>query len=124
MGNGTTTSRTTSVDVSGITIPTAATLTHFAAKFHAAKHRVNLKWETGSELNVVGFNVWRKRGNGQWIMLNAKLIAAQNLGGIAGAQYAFADTQTQAAKTYRYKLELVRVGGTREWSAVKRVTVP
>ena len=101
--------------------PTSAILSKFNARFNASKQRVRVNWTTASELNVVGFNVWRKSGKGEWKMLNPSLIPAKNLGEIVGANYARADQTVKAGKTYRYKLEIVLANGQSEWSDVKRV---
>ncbi|MBI4673664.1 MAG: hypothetical protein HY741_18595 [Chloroflexi bacterium] len=105
--------------------PTAANLVTFQAR--AVKKGVRVKWETGSEINTLGFNVWRqsapKNGahSGEWQKLNADMIATQNPGAVSGAAYAFTDRTAQAGQTYRYKLELVAPSGSSEWSAVVKV---
>ncbi len=111
----------------GTSAPTSATLTKFGAKAKTGKtgkQVVRVKWETGSELQVVGFNLWRKKGNAQWIMHNAQLIAAQHAGEIVGGQYKFVDKKVKAGATYFYKLEIVRADGTSEWSEEEKVSVP
>ncbi|MBI4675432.1 MAG: hypothetical protein HY741_27625, partial [Chloroflexi bacterium] len=102
--------------------PTAADLVGFSAKA-TPKPQVNLKWETGSELNVMGFNVWRKAPKGEWTKLNAALIAAQQLGTVNGATYTYRDSQFPRNGKYQYKIEVVRVSGAAEWSPVVRVRV-
>lgn len=102
--------------------PTAATLTQFHAR--AIKQGVRVKWETGSELQVIGFNVWRKVGNAQWKMRNAQLIAAKTPGAVTGSAYAFTDKKVKAGKKYSYKIEIVLADGSSEWSEVARVNVP
>lgn len=104
----------------GSNAPTAATLTIFTARANK-KARVRVKWETGSELAVVGFNVWRKKGNGEFIRLNAELIPAQNVGGIGGARYKFNAGKNKSDKTISFKLEIVKADGKSEWSEVVKV---
>ncbi|OQY80120.1 MAG: hypothetical protein B6D41_21595 [Chloroflexi bacterium UTCFX4] len=95
--------------------PTSATLTQFQAA-RTRKNFVKLKWETGSELAVVGFNVWRKQGKGAWKQLNAELMAAKNAGQVTGASYTFSDKDVKQGKKYRYKVQVVKGNGTSEWS--------
>lgn len=98
--------------------PTAVTLLSFRAR-RAANDRVRLKWETGSELNVVGFNLWRagKRGD-KFVQVNDKLINAQSIGQLHGAKYSFHDKQAKPNRKYRYKLEILFASGGSEWSNV------
>lgn len=117
----------------GNSAPTSATLTKFTAKWNTRKQVAQVKWETGSELNVVGFNVWKKqgkkgnegnKGKAEWRQLNAELIAAAKVGEIQGARYTFADKKIKQGKTYQYKLQIVLANGANEWSAVKKVKLP
>jgi murein DD-endopeptidase MepM/ murein hydrolase activator NlpD len=101
--------------------PTSATLTNFSADLNANKKFVKVKWETGSELNVLGFYVWRRVGEGEWKKVNAEQIAAKNAGSIGGARYTFTDEKVKTSKKYFYKLEIVRADGTSEWSQVAQV---
>lgn len=83
---------------------------------------MRVKWETGSELDVVGFNLWRRAGKkGAWEMLNRNLIAAQQTGAVGGAKYARGDKKVRAGVRYAYKLEILRADGTSEWSDIQRV---
>ncbi len=103
--------------------PTASRLQSFAGAAKDAK--IRLDWETGTELDIIGFNVWRseKRG-GDYSMVNGKLIPAKNVGQVGGAAYTFRDKTTQAGKTYFYKIEIVSATQTSEWSNIRRVRVP
>lgn len=99
--------------------PTAATLVKFNTKFAPKKNVVRVRWETGSELNVVGFSVYRRTGNTKkWTRLNAEMIPAKNVGQIQGDKYSFTDKKIKGGKIYRYKLELVLSDGTSEWSKI------
>ena len=85
--------------------PTAADLVVFDARFRAKQARVNVKWQTGTELNILGFNLYRAVGrHSAYKQLNAELIPAKNLGQVLGASYILRDTQVKAGKTYFYKL--------------------
>ncbi len=113
----------------GFGSPTSATLIDFSAK--ATKNgNVKIAWETGSEMNLVGFNVWRKQGKqgdkgnkGEWKQVNSELIAAENPGEIGGAKYSYTDKEVKSGKTYQYKIQVVRVDGTSEWSEVEQVKI-
>lgn len=102
--------------------PTAVTLASFNAT-SLAPHMVRVHWTTATEADTLGFNVWRKAQAGQWKKLNAALIAGKNLDGVTPANYAFKDTTARSGKVYRYKLEMVGLNGTSEWSRVVRVRV-
>ncbi|MBI4672177.1 MAG: CSLREA domain-containing protein [Chloroflexi bacterium] len=103
--------------------PTAVTLQSFSARC-IPDRGVRVKWTTGTELQVIGFNVWRMKGGGEWRKMNHRMIAAKHPGGVFGAKYAFTDKRVKAEHTYRYKLEVVKSDGTSEWSRVARVKVP
>jgi hypothetical protein len=94
----------------GETPPTAVSLAAFDAA--AAGSSVQLTWETASELDNLGFNVYRALSPvGVRSQLNASLIASQAPGSAAGAAYSFADEAVNAGATYYYWLEAVDVNG-------------
>lgn len=100
--------------------PTASTLNSFSA--HGFKNNVKLVWETGSEVQVMGFNVWRSaKRDGKYNKVNAQIIPAKQLGQIGGAAYAFTDKTVKPGKTYFYKLEVSGGNGVLEWSNVEKV---
>lgn len=109
--------------------PTAATLNKFNARFDAVRQRVTVNWTTLSEINVVGFNIWRQTvskdgaGKGGWQLLNKQIIVAKQAGEQSGSKYSGRDKTVKAGKTYAYKLEIVFADGRTEWSEVKRVAV-
>ena len=72
---------------------------------------MRIAWETLSEVDNAGFNIWRSDAtDGDYIKLNAALIAAQG-GPTLGAAYTFDDADVRAGSTYFYKLEAVDVYG-------------
>ncbi|MBI4674523.1 MAG: hypothetical protein HY741_22995 [Chloroflexi bacterium] len=101
--------------------PTALDLASFGGK--AQGSQVVLKWETASELNTLGFNVWRKQGKAGWRQLNAETIAAKNPGNVSGNKYSYADANTKAGKTYKYKLQVLSADGSSSWTKVVKVKV-
>jgi hypothetical protein len=74
---------------------------------------VTLNWETASEIDNLGFNLYRATAeNGERTQLNAELIPSQGPG---GAQYEYIDEDAalQKRQTYFYWLEDVDLyGGT------------
>ncbi len=101
----------------GNNAPTSAPLTSLTGKYKAAKKLVQLKWETGTEVNVIGFNVYRAtKANGNYKVVNAAQLDAKNPGNILGARYAFRDKKVKPGKTYYYQIEIVHPNATSEFS--------
>ncbi len=96
--------------------PTAVLLAGFQGKQKGAQ--VQLTWDTASEVNLVGFNVWRARGKGEFVKLNAELIPALSPGVLAANSYAYADPLSKKG-AYRYKLELVTTADTQFSEQIK-----
>lgn len=104
--------------------PTAVGLNTFRAKL-TPKDKVRVKWSTGSELNILEFNLYRQTaGSKKWVKVNTAPIPATNPGKVFGADYTFTDKNVQAGKTYRYKLEVVGTTEPSQWSDIIKVTVP
>ena len=74
--------------------------------------KVTLLWETASEINNYGFNIYRAESkNGEYVKINSEIIPAQG-GPTQGASYTYEDTNVKAMKTYYYKLEDVDYDST------------
>jgi uncharacterized Zn-finger protein len=87
----------------------AVELLSFTAEGGASS--VVLRWETASELEAEGFNVWRARtAGGPYIQLNPSLIPARG-NADKGANYSFTDIAVMPGVTYYYKLEDVDLTG-------------
>jgi hypothetical protein len=87
---------------------TAITLVSFTARPRVGA--VKLVWETGTEVDNAGFNLYRAPApGGPYIKVNAALIAAKG-DPVAGASYSFLD-QRLPPGTYYYKLEDVDFNG-------------
>jgi hypothetical protein len=85
-------------------------LASFAATPKSAE--VILQWETESEIDNAGFNLYRSASeNGEYIKINDSLIPAQG-SSTQGASYEFVDTDVKNRKTYYYKLEDIDLNGT------------
>jgi hypothetical protein len=84
--------------------PTVIDLVRFEAKGKLA--RIFLKWETASEIDNVGFNIYRSESpEGPFVdKINSALIPAKG-SATEGAAYKFVDWKVEKDKTYYYKLE-------------------
>ena len=85
------------------------------AAFDAAPqgNGVLLTWETASELDNLGFNIYRAESQaGQLSPINRHLIACKNLGGTVGAAYSFLDGSAAPGASYYYWLEDIDTSGT------------
>lgn len=99
--------------------PTSAELVAFNVGL--VEKGIRVKWETAGEMQIVGFNVWRKNGKREWKQVNAELINAKNIGTVTGAKYSFIDKSAKPNKVYRYKLEIATISGESKWSDIVRV---
>ena len=71
-----------------------------------------VEWETASEIDNEGFNIWRSQAeDGQYIKLNEAMIPPQG-SPITGASYSYIDDTVTNGVTYYYKLEDVDIYGT------------
>ena len=80
----------------------------------ATTQGVRVTWRTAQELRIAGFNLYRASGATS-TRLNAHLIRAKHSGSLSGAGYCFLDSRTRAGRSYTYRLQLVRLDGTRAW---------
>jgi hypothetical protein len=92
--------------------PTAVKLTSFAAV--PASGGILVTWETASEYDNLGFNLYRSEAVGALgVRLNDTLIPSQVPGQGQGASYAFLDTAVLPGGPYYYTLEDVDASGVR-----------
>lgn len=90
-------------------ISTAVTLVDFSGD--ADRNGVNLEWETASETDNAGFNIWRSTGDaGKFTKINESLISAEG-GDTWGADYSFTDSDVASGQTYQYQLQDVEFDG-------------
>lgn len=90
--------------------PLAVTLAAFAAA--PAGDAIAVTWETVSELDTLGFHVYRGgTALGPWTRLNATLIASQAPGSGMGHAYEWLDGGVEGGRTYFYLLEDVGMDG-------------
>ena len=92
-------------------VPTAVELLDFSAT--GKKNAVLLTWETASELETVGFNLYRsKTMDGNRKKLNAELIPSLAYpGSPTGAMYSYKDRTAKPGITYYFWLEEVDIYG-------------
>lgn len=91
--------------------PTDAAVLSFGGSLEGGQ--VQLNWETASETDLLGFNLYRAQGeDGLPLKVNPSLIAAQKAGQTSGAVYAYFDA-VERGTFYLYELELVTTTGTR-----------
>lgn len=79
--------------------------------------QIVIRWQTISELDNLGFNLYRSTEfsgtEGELIQLNSALIPSQAPGSGQGSMYEWFDTDVQAGTTYYYWLKDVDVNGER-----------
>jgi uncharacterized delta-60 repeat protein len=91
--------------------PTAVDLAGFTAT--AGSDAILLQWETASELDILGFALYRAGSpDGVRTRLNEGLIPGQAPGSPVGSSYRFVDKNVVAGTTYYYWLEGVDVYGS------------
>jgi predicted extracellular nuclease len=73
---------------------------------------VLVRWQTGAEVGLLGFDVYRVRA-GARVKLTAQLIPAR--GGVSGHVYAY--RVARAVPRSRYAIRAVEVNGSRSWLA-------
>ena len=81
-------------------------------------------WETASEANTAGFNVYRgPTADGPWTQVNATLIPP-SVDPVRGGRYEFRDTTTGASKSSYYLLEEVELSGATSRYPPTRLQAP
>ena len=82
--------------------------------------RVVLRWRTGTEVDALGFNVYRQQA-GQRVSVNKRMVPA--LGRVSGGSYSFLDRHAPKHRALRYWLHDVDVSGSGTWHGPVRVAV-
>lgn len=103
---------------------TAVDLNYFTADEN--EQGVKLQWETTSEVDNLGFNLYRKQdGQEAWVKLNAELIPTVVYPGAPfGGAYSFVDTGVETGETYLYWLMDVDTDGTAKLNGPVEVSIP
>ena len=99
--------------------PLAATLVSFTAE--AEENQVLVSWETASEIDTLGFTIYRSDGADNELAVLA-FVPSQSPGSTAGAAYTYADAGVAAGQTYWYWLESVDLAGVTRMHGPVQVT--
>lgn len=91
--------------------PTAVALSSFAA--YRSSRGVALSWSTSSEVETLGFNLYRTRGD-SIVRLSKKLIGSVFGGTATGHAYSWLDRSAPRGAA-RYRLQAVSLSGKRSW---------
>jgi hypothetical protein len=88
------------------------------------KDSITIKWTTASEVDNLGFNLYRSsQKDGPYQKLNSKLIPG-SLNAVISNQYQFTDKEVESGKTYFYFLENVDIKGLKSQSEIIEVVAP
>jgi len=92
--------------------PTATVLSDFSSSFDLETASVNLSWETFSDADLMGFNVYRSDEISlNPVKINIEMLPVNQPGSMEGGLYSYADTEVEFGQTYTYWIELVDFGG-------------
>ncbi|MCO6452360.1 MAG: hypothetical protein J5I90_16395 [Caldilineales bacterium] len=90
--------------------PQAVTIESFDAS--SAGDSVLLSWQTVSEIDHLGFNLYRAVDDDpNWLRLNPTLIQSPTPGGATGHDYTWRDAAVEPDQRYRYRLDAVDLDG-------------
>ena len=92
-------------------VPEAITLADFSLT--PVEGGIQIAWTTGSEVNNLGFNLYRSEQNRieTAVQINDALIPSKVFGAMEGASYAFLDQTVSPGVAYSYWLEDLEVWG-------------
>jgi hypothetical protein len=94
--------------------PTAAEMASYTAAWDGAD--VLVEWQTASEVNLKGFNVWRSTDSAsQGAQLNDAIIPPLTPGALTGNAYSYTDGTAVPGTAYYYWLETEYVGASSVW---------
>ena len=67
--------------------------------------KIEIEWETETEINTAGFNIYRSdSAEGEFVRINPQIIPSQS-DAVSGATYLYTDKNVERGKTYYYQLE-------------------
>ena len=90
--------------------PTLITLASFSAR--TDNGRVTVEWTTKSEIDNLGFNLYRSVNGGAEVKLNPDLIPGL-ISSVSGEQYTYSDASAPAGTPVCYTLEDIDLNGTK-----------
>ncbi|MBN1261611.1 MAG: hypothetical protein JXB35_13115 [Anaerolineae bacterium] len=95
-------------------VPTAVAIAHFSAAWQG--EAILVSWETASELDVLGFNLYRgDASEGEFVQLNTSLIPAQSPGALFGEDYTYMDEAAPGNGPVYYKLAAIDTDEGSTW---------
>lgn len=108
-----------------VTAPTAVTLSSLHATLaNSAQEAIALDWQTESQINTAGFNLYRSsQAQGPYRLVNNSLIPVSG-DSLGGANYHFEDTTVTSSETYYYQIEELGLDGNRSRHPPVAITVP
>jgi len=72
---------------------------------------VTIQWNTETELDTAGFNLYRSELNeDDYILVNDMLINSEG-SAVSGASYTYVDNSVEAGRTFYYLLEEIQIDG-------------
>jgi hypothetical protein len=95
--------------------PTAVLARSFSAR--QERGGVRIEWQTADESEMLGFNILRSpagAGSDKFVAVNLQTILAGHSGIANGDSYAYLDGDIDFGQMYQYKLEIVKLDGSRE----------
>ena len=101
-----------------VTYATPTAVTFASASATRTATGVLVRWRTGTEAELLGFQVYRSRGH-SWRRITHSLIAAK--GSVSGASYRYLDKTARREVPYRYRIKAVNRDGTANWFGPVRV---
>jgi hypothetical protein len=103
--------------------PLSVDLSGFTAYYDAPKFQVTLKWRTESEINNLGFDVYRSESlDGTFAKVNQTRIKGAGTTGTPHS-YRFIDESVKVGETYYYYLKDISYSGVEKSSHIIRVIV-
>lgn len=90
--------------------PFAVTINTFEAQW--VEDRVVVTWDTATEINNLGFNLYRSTAEGQvGELITAQMVPSQAPGSLQGYAYSFEDLNVTPGQVYWYTLEDLDLSG-------------
>jgi hypothetical protein len=102
-----------------VTYATPTAVTFASASAARTTKGVLVRWRTGTEVDLLGFQVYRSRGH-SWRRVTHSLIAAN--GSVSGASYRYLDKTARRGVSYRYRIKALNRDGTASWFGPVRMT--
>jgi hypothetical protein len=101
----------------------AVTLSSFTATPDAGTSEVTLKWITESEINNLGFDIYRSESlDGEYVKINSSLIKGAGTDA-SRHHYKFVDDTVEVGKTYYYYIMDIDYGGNTDKTSIIKVVI-